>query len=90
MRMSIDAEGHHLDVDLAISKSGTFTGDVHSKDWGEGSITDGTVSGNTMIGTLHLAGHTATLHAILDGTKVAGSISAFFITKRFTGAIVAI
>lgn len=90
MKYNIQAGAHAAQVDLDMDGKGGFTGVISHTEFGDGQITGGQVSGDELIGSVDLDGHTAKFEAKVTGASIAGKLTVgWFWSQDFTGILAA-
>lgn len=85
MKFNITAGSHKALVDLETDGKGAFSGVITSKDFGIGKIA-GAQTGNNLLGSATLDGHSAKFDATLSDGAISGTITAgWFFSLDFTG-----
>ena len=89
MKYNVQVGSHVALVDLEMDGKGAFSGTITSKDFGIGKVS-GLQTGNHLVGTASLDGHSAKFDATISDSAISGTLTAgWFFHENFTGTLAA-
>jgi hypothetical protein len=88
MKFHVTIEGGH-EADIEIIQTGnSFSGSITHSELGDGQITDGNQSGDSLVGKVQIGGHNAGFTATLSPGIIAGRISVGWLHWNFSGTAI--